>query len=99
LAAKATKDLDFDAMAESVKSLRDIMQSISDGNREITDEEFAALEAQGIDTSKFAKTIDGYRYLGDSADLVADISEGITKQFKEAEMNFSNIAATAAQAS
>jgi hypothetical protein len=77
LAAKATKDLNFDEMAESVGSLRDIMKNISEGNREISDEEFATLEAQGIDTSKFAKTIDGYRYLGDSADLVADISEGI----------------------
>ena len=99
LAAKATKELNFDEMAESVRSLRDIMKNISEGNREISDEEFAALEAQGIDTSKFAKTIDGYRYLGDSADLVADISEGITNQFKEAEQNFANIAATAQQAS
>lgn len=99
LAAKATKDLNFDEMAESVASLRDIMNNISEGQREISDEEFAALEAQGIDTSKFAKTIDGYRYLGDSADLVADISEGITSQFKEAEQNFANIAATAQQAS
>lgn len=99
LAARATKDLNFDEMAESVRSLRDIMKNISEGNREISDEEFAALEAQGIDTSKFAKTIDGYRYLGDSADLVADISNGITNQFKEAEQNFANIAATAQQAS
>ncbi len=99
LAARATKDLNFDEMAESVRSLRDIMKNISEGNREISDEEFATLEAQGIDTSKFAKTIDGYRYLGDSADLVADISEGITNQFKEAEQNFANIAATAQQAS
>jgi hypothetical protein len=72
-------------MAKSVASLRDIMKNISDGKREISNEDFAALEAQGIDTSKFAKTIDGYRYLGDSADLVADISEGITNQFREAE--------------
>jgi hypothetical protein len=77
LAANATKELDFNELAESVGKLRDVMKNISEGAREISDEEYAALEENGIDTSKFAKTIDGYRYLGDSADIVGDIAKGI----------------------
>ncbi len=56
------------------------------------------LKAQGIDTSKFAKTLDGWRYLGDTGEMVADISDGMRNQFKDVEQNFTNIAEEAAQA-
>ena len=97
LAAKATKDLNFNEMAESIKGLRGVMENIKDGSREISDEEFEMLSAQGIDTSKFAKTIDGYRYLGNSGELVEDIARSITNKFQEAESNFENIVALAEQ--
>jgi hypothetical protein len=84
-------------MAESIRSLRDIMEGITEeGKREFTNEEVEALAAAGVDTSNFAKTIDGYRYLGDSAELAAQIGEDITNSFREVRQNFDNIVDQAA---
>jgi polyhydroxyalkanoate synthesis regulator phasin len=65
LASKATKNINFDEMAEGIRKLSEVMEKFEEGEVDISDEEFEALKEQGIDTSKFAKTIDGYRYLGE----------------------------------
>jgi hypothetical protein len=77
LAANATKELNFDDLKEKVSGLSEIMSSVSSGNRNISDEQMKTLKASGIDTSKFAKTLDGWRYLGDTGEMVAEISEGM----------------------
>ena len=99
LASRATKELNFDELAESVKSLQEVMDTISEGNRNISNEQYEALAANGIDTSKFAKTIDGWRYLGDTGDFVNEVSEGIRGQFEGVQDNFANMVGTAQQAS
>jgi hypothetical protein len=84
-ALKATEELNFEELAKSVKSLEEVMGSISEGNRNISDEQFAALEAEGIDTSKFAKTIDGWRYIGETGDFVKEAGDAIKSKFTEAK--------------
>jgi myosin heavy subunit len=79
------KELNTDELTEKVKSLTEIIEKLSDGTRDITDEEYETLKNQGFDVSNFAKTIDGYRYLGDTADLAREISEGIKNNFIEVE--------------
>ena len=98
-AAKATKAIDFNSLAENLKSLRSILEKFEEGNRDITDEEFETLKANGIDTSQFAKTIDGYRFLGDSSEFMAAMAQNMEDQIAEAEQHFANAAERAAQAS
>jgi hypothetical protein len=45
LAAKATRDLNFDSLAESVKSLTDVLDTIKEGTRDISQEQYDALVA------------------------------------------------------
>ena len=98
-ALKATEELNFEELAKSVKSLEEVMGSISEGNRNISDEQFAALEAEGIDTSKFAKTIDGWRYIGETGDFVKEAGDAIKSKFTEAKQNYDNITDKVIQAS
>ena len=98
LAANATKKLNFDDLKKNVQGLQGVLKSMSSGNRNVSDEQMEMLKAQGIDTSKFAKTLDGWRYLGDTGEMVADISDDMRNQFKDVEQNFTNIAEEAAQA-
>jgi hypothetical protein len=77
LAAKATEKLSFDEMAESIKTLTEVMNGFADGSHDISNEDYQALIDSGMDESKFAKTVDGYRYLGETSEAVGDISEAI----------------------
>jgi hypothetical protein len=61
------------------------MKSMTSGERNISDDDMAMLKSKGIDTSKFAKTLDGWRYLGDTGEMVATISEGMRSEFKDVE--------------
>ena len=98
LAANATKELNFEDLKKNVQGLQDIVKSVSSGNRNISDEQMETLKDQGIDTSKFAKTLNGWRYFGDTGEMVSDISNSVHSQFKNVEQNFINIAEEAAQA-
>lgn len=98
LAAKATKQLKFEDLAENLKSLGSIMDGLAEGKRDFSEEEVLKLEEMGIDTSQFAKTVDGFRFLGDAGDMAALIGQNMENQINDANTNFENIAARARQA-
>jgi hypothetical protein len=78
-------------MAESIKTLTEVMEGFGEGSHDISDEDYDALIASGMDESMFAKTIDGYRYLGETSEAVGDISEAIRQKFLEAENDFDDM--------
>jgi hypothetical protein len=54
------------------------MKSMSSGNREVSDEQMTLLKEQKIDTSKFVKTLDGWRYVGEMGEMVSTLAAGMS---------------------
>jgi uncharacterized protein YdcH (DUF465 family) len=69
-AANAIKEIDFTKLTEQLSTLKDTIDKIANGEIEFSDEEVLKLKETGIDTSDFVKTLDGYRFIGDSTELL-----------------------------
>lgn len=97
-AAKAIKSIDMDAFIEQLKNLSSILDKLANREIDFSDKEFEALQAAGVDTSSFVKTLDGFRYLGDVSELTAEIAQAAEDNVRDVQENYENISERLEQA-
>ena len=95
VAAKATAfsvtEIPFEKFREQIKSISGLVEKAAQGVRDYTDEEYQALLDAGADSSQFAATADGYRFLGDTGDLMVEMSNSMNASLQEVDANMHNM--------
>ena len=86
--ALAVKDIDLDKVAEEFNALKNVIEKSKNGNREYTKEEKEALDAIDFDTSKFIETLDGFVYVGETAELQSQASQHMLDTAQQAKENY-----------
>lgn len=98
--AKATRDLNFEALESQLSNLDNSIKNITDKieNEEIsfTKEEVDTLKSQGIDTSNFIRTgINEFTYLGSMDSLLDSLDSNVSDILKEMQGELSDKVANA----
>ena len=71
----ATKEFSLENVINELKTTKDIIDSLFDGKRDFTEEQYLQAIKNGMDPEQFVKTADGWRYIG-------KISDGVTQNIK-----------------
>lgn len=90
-ATNAIHDFDIESFTNKITNLNEIGNKLSQGERSFSQEEVDTLVGGGVSKSQFAKTSDGYRYLGNTADLLKQTSEIATSSLTDAMDNLKKL--------
>lgn len=96
--AVAVQKIDLESLIEKFKMAASALDKATKGDTKYTDEEFELFQSNGVDVSQFAKTFEGYTYLGDTADLANDINQTFSTEAQAIKTNYENSVAQLEQA-
>lgn len=87
----ATKEFSLENVINELKTTKDIIDSLFDGKRDFTEEQYLQAIKNGMDPEQFVKTVDGWRYIGKISEGVTQNIEGQQKEIDSMLLNFKQV--------